>query len=311
MFFGTAADGVFALDTEDGSKRWDYNHDDARGFDVRPTLYKNLLIAPTTGGRVYAIDADPESDTEGEVKWIYPKLSSKELPQFEEAGVAYEGNFYIGNRDGTLHGITISTGIRNGSATHRGEKLPHFNPGGDEDAEPIRAKVARAGPDIYFANDANEIIKYTGHRVRWVYPAERPVRGEIAATEEIVIAADRSGAIYALNPDEDEAERRRENDPYKTPELVWREFTDRFENIDARIIGGPIIAGQWVFIVDHFGILYMIDIERGKTEYKIDLWEGLRPCTLCRSTPAVEGNMIFVGTQDGTIVGIQLPEIEP
>ncbi len=309
VFFGTASEGVLALDTEDGSKRWDYNPDDVSSFDVRPTIYRNVLIAPSADGRIYAFDADPESDTEGEVLWVYPPLRSKELKgQFREVGTAYNDAFYIGNDDGSLHGVTISTGLRNGTAGFRGDKMPHFDSGGDEDPEPIRAAVVRAGADIYFANDANEVVQYTGNRIRWLYEALRPVRGEIAATEDVVVVADRSGAIYALNPDRDEAERDRDRDLYETPELLWREYTDKLDNIDATVIGGPVIAGSFVFVIDHFGVLYMIDLERGKAEYKLDLWAGDTPCRLCKSSPAVAGNMLFAGTQDGTIVGIQLPE---
>ena len=308
VFFGTASEGLLALDTEDGSKRWDYNPDDVGSFDVRPTLYGHVVIAPSADGRVYAFDGDPQSDTEGELLWVYPPSRSKALKQFRESGIAYNDAFYIGNDDGSLHGVTISTGLPNRTAGHRGDKMPYFDSGGDDDPEPLRSSVVRSGPDIYFANDADEIIQYTGHRIRWVYEAERPVRGEIAATEDIVVATDRSGAIYALNPDRDEAERNRENDLYPAPELLWREYTDKFENIDAAVIGGPVIAGEWVFVIDHFGVLYMIDIERGKAKYKLDLWAGDTPCRLCKSSPAVAGDMLFAGTQDGTIVGIQLPE---
>ena len=309
VFFGTASEGVLALDTEDGSKRWDYNPDDVSSFDVRPTIYGNVLIAPSADGRIYAFDADPESDTEGEVLWVYPAPKSRELQgQFKESGIAYNNAFYIGNDDGSLHGVTISTGLRNGTAGFRGDKLPHFDSGGDEDPKPIRAAVARAGADIYFANDADEVVQYTGNRIRWIYETQRPVRGEIAATEDVVVVTDRSGAVYALNPDRDEAERKRDDDPYETPELLWREYTDKFENIDATVIGGPVIAGSFVFVIDHFGVLYMIDLERGKAKYKLDLWAGDTPCRLCKSSPAVAGNMLFAGTQDGTIVGIQLPE---
>ena len=59
--------------------------------------------------------------------------------------------------------------------------------------------------------------------------------------------------------------------------------------------------------IDSYGVLYMIDLERGKTIHKLDLWSGDDPCVSCSSTPAIEGDMLFVGTQDGTIAGVQLP----
>ena len=308
VYFGTASEGLLALDTEDGSKRWEYNPPGVRSFDVKPTLYNNVLIAPSDDGRVYAFDADPESDKEGQLVWVHPEQRRKEWEQFKEAGLAYRDAFYIGNDDGELKGITISTGLVNGSARIRARQMPYYDPDVDEAPEPLRSAIVRAGDVIYFGNDAEEIIKYRGNQVRWVYKTERPVRGEIAATDSVVIATDRGGAIYALNPDEREAENKHENDEYKSPERLWREYTDKHEGIDGTVIGGPVIAGSWVFVIDHFGILYMIDIERGKAEYKLDLWGGDSPCRLCKSSPAVEGDMLFAGTQDGTIVGIQLPE---
>ena len=312
VFFGTASEGIFALDTEDGSQRWNYNPDGVGSFDVRPTFYQDKLIAASSDRRIYAFDAGPESDTEGKPLWVYPKPPRMELRgDFNEAGIAYNDSFYIGNEDGTLYGVKIETGTRDGTASFAGEKLPDCRSQGCENPKPIQVAVIRSGTDIYFANDAGEIVQYTGNRISWIYKAPRPVRGEIAATEDVVVAADRSGAIYALNPDRDRSEvnpARAEIDLYKTPELLWREYTDKFDDIDAAVIGGPVIAGAFVFVIDHFGVLYMIDLERGKTEYKLDLWAGDSPCRLCKSGPAVAGDMLFAGTQDGTIVGIQLPE---
>ncbi len=305
VYVGTASDGIFALDSETGSKLWNYTN--VGSLDVRPTLYQDLIIAPSTDGYIYAFDTDPESETLGGLKWQYPASNRKPLDNFDESGVAHNGFFYIGNVDGNLHGVTIATGARSGTAAYLGERMPYYNSGGDDEPSPLKSAVVKSGDDIYFGNDAREIIKYTNNRTRWVYYAKRPVRGEIAATEDIVIATDRSGAIYALNPDEREADRIRERDSYDTPELLWREYTEAFEGTDAAVIGGPVISGAYVYVIDHFGVLYMIDLERGKAEYQIDLWEGDSPCRLCKSGPAVEGDMLFAGTQDGTIVGIQLP----
>ena len=235
--------------------------------------------------------------------WTFPDPPRRELGLFREAGLAYRDAFYIGNDDGTLHGIRISTGEPDSAARLRGERMPYYDIDGSGEPDPIRSQVIRSGSDVYFAND-NEVIQYDGARIRWVYETMRPVRGAIAANEEIVVVADRSGAIHGLNPDRQAAEREHTNDDYDTPERLWREFTEE----NSPIIGGPVLAGEWVFAIDSKGILYMIDTDRGRIRYQLDLWEGTSHCVLCKSSPAVQGDMIFVGTQDGTVLGIQLPE---
>ena len=311
VFVGTQNDGMFALNTEDGSRIWQYDPDNLRGsYDVKPTLYQNLLIAPHSTGHIYAFDIDPDSENVGKPKWIQPALKSKAWGDFEESGTAHDNVFYIGENGGTLYGIRINTGLKHGTPTLYGRQMPYYRAANDDDAEtkPLRSAVVNVGDEVYFGNDANEIIKYRGNQVRWVFEAERPVRGDIAATEDIVIATDRSGAVYALNPDERQAEKKRETDRYAEPEELWKEYLDQHEGIDSRVIGGPVISGAYVYVLDHFGVLYMIDLERGKPQHRIDLWDGARGCQLCKSSPAVSGDMIFAGTQDGTIVGIKIPQ---
>ena len=311
VFVGTQNDGIYALNTEDGSKVWQYDPENLRGsYDITPTLYEDLLIAPNANGRIYAFDVDPDSETNGEVKWVHPKPPRKELSGFFESGTALNDVFYIGDQDGHLWGIRTSTGIQDGTPTHRYYQMPYYQAADDDDADgkPMRSEIIHNGVDIYFGNDAHEVIKYTSNRIRWVFEAERPVRGDLAATEDIVIASDRSGALYALNPDQKQAEKKRESDRYASPEELWKEYLDPYEGIDSRVVGGPVISGAYVYVLDHFGVLYMIDLERGKPRHRIDLWDGLRPCQLCKSSPAVAGDMIFAGTQDGKIVGIKIPQ---
>ncbi len=308
IYFGTASEGFVALDTENGSKRWEYNPVEGRSFDVKPTVYENTVIAASDDGRIYAFDGDPNSETEGKLKWVYPTSPTKGFGLFREGGAALNDVFYIGNDDGTLHAVTISTGLLNGVGRTRGDKMPYYDKGNGAEPEPIRSEIAHGGDYLYFATDDELVLQYTGRRFEWVYQTERPVRGAIAAREDIVVVADRSGAIYGLNPDDRKAEKRRENDAYESPQVLWKEFTDREKGQNVHIVGGPVLAGKFVFLIDGYGILYMIDIDRGIAAYKLDLWTGESPCVLCKSSPAIEGDMLFAGTQDGTIVGIQLPE---
>ena len=316
LYFGTDHTGFFALDTDDGSRRWCYRCDEddrSESFDARPTLYRDRVIAPAYG-RIYAFNADSTSEQEGDLLWAYPRIGHESKDwRFTEAGTAYREAFYIGNgaadSDGTLHGFHTSDGTPDGGPRLRGDQMPYCQEdedcrSGEDDREPLRTAVVRNGSDIYFGNDAGELIQYTGDTISWVFttPSNRNVRGDIAATDEIVIFADRSGAIYALNPDREEAVKGA-NKVHRRPERLWVESTEE----QRWIVGGPVISGDYVYVIDSYGLLYMIDLERGKTRYTLDLWSGDAPCVSCRSTPAIEGDMLFAGSQDGTIVGVQLP----
>ena len=316
LYFGTDHTGFFALDTDDGSRRWCYRCDEddrSDSFETKPTIYEDMVIAPANG-RVYAFNADRTSEDEGRLLWANPRIGQDpEDWRFIEAGTAHRDAFYIGNgqadSDGTLHGFHTDTGGRNGNARLRGTQMPYCQEdedcrGGGDDLEPLRTAVVRNGPDIYFGNDAGELIQYTSNTVSWVFTtaSKRNVRGDIAATEEIVVFSDRSGAIYAVNPDREEATKRTSGTG-KKPERLWVESTEERR----WIAGGPVISGDYVYVIDSHGLLYMIDLERGDTRYTLDLWPGDDPCVSCRSTPAIEDDMLFVGTQDGTIVGVQLP----
>ena len=306
LYFGTDNSGFFALDTDDGSRRWSYQPDRIGTFEAKPTLHEDRVIAAAQG-RIYAFDADSTSEDEGRLLWAYPRLTNnRELGRFRESGTTYSDVFYIGSDDGWLYGVRTDTGSRTGGL--RDDQMPYCQKDedcidGDDEPERLRTAVVRHGSDIYLGNDAGELIQYTGKSIRWVFETDRDVRGDIDATDEIVVFADRSGAVYAVNPDEEEADKRREEDRYETPERIWIEYIE-----DNRwIAGGPVISGEYVYLIDSHGLLYMIDLEHGKTRYTLDLWQGDDPCVSCKSTPAIEGDMLFAGTQDGTIVGVQLP----
>ncbi len=312
IMFGTDNTGFYALDTDDGSRRWSYEPEPRIGtFEAKPTLYENTVIA-AGDNRIYAFNADTESEEEGNLLWAYPRIKQdSDFGRFREAGTAYRDAFYIGNDDGTLHGVNIDAGSLNGSARLRATQMPYCQEDedcrtGEDDPEPLRSAVVRNGSYIYFGNDAGELIQYKSNSINWVFKteAERGVRGDIAATDEIVVFADRSGAIYAVNPDPEEARRNRVAGEGRTPEKLWRRYIED----DRWVVGGPVISGDFVYVIDSRGLLYMIDLEQGRIRYTLDIWPGDDPCpTLCRSTPAIEGNMLFAGTQDGTIVGVQLP----
>ena len=172
LYFGTDNTGFFALETDDGAKRWSYEPDRIGRIEAKPTLYQNTIIA-AADNRIYAFDADSSSDDEGRLLWAQPKLTLEtDYGRFRESGAAYRDAFYIGNDDGTLHGFHTDTGGRSGKRpVARMTQMPYFeededcidrNRGERYDVEPLRTAVVRNGADIYFGNDAGELIRYTG-----------------------------------------------------------------------------------------------------------------------------------------------------
>lgn len=318
VYFGTQQDGFFALNTDDGTKVWSYDDNrDIGEFKAKPTLHDDLVIAATNEGVVYAFDAD-----DGTRKWRYPTTGTSRYLEFEEAGVVVDDIFYIGNEDGTLHAIDTKTGLRHTrdlpyrQMNYWQEEEYSERPSSEQAnlREALKSQVVSDGDNVFFGNEAGEVYMYeNGRRTKWVYIMERRVRGAMDANEEMVVAADTSGEIVALDTDVRRAKSiDRDNDGnrdrYDSPQRLWSNYTDRSGGSNSRVAGGPIIVGERVFVLDQVGGLYTFNTLNGKAVFdKIIVWVSSIPCTSCASTPAFENDMLFVGTAEGRAVGIRLP----
>lgn len=318
VYFGTQQDGFFALNTDDGTRVWAYDDNrDIGEFHAKPTLHDGLVIAATNEGVVYAFDAD-----EGTLEWRYPTTrGSSRFLEFEEAGVVVDDVFYIGNEDGTLHAIDTNTGLRHTrdlpyrQMNYWQENEYSERPSSEQAnlREPLRSQVVSAGNKVFFGNEEGEVYMLINGRTKWVYIMERRVRGGMDANEEMVVAADTSGEIVALDINEQRAnsidrDKDGNRDRYDSPQRLWRNYTDRSGGSNSRVIGGPIIVGERVFVLDQVGGLYIFNALNGKATFdKIIVWAGTSACTSCASTPAFENDMLFIGTAEGRAVGIRLP----
>ncbi len=308
IYFGTESSGFYALDADDGDKRWNYTRNGNDGnFYAKPTVYEDegeFIVMAAADGRVYAFNALIGGEREGRLLWAQPDVDRDENEgRFREAGIAYRGVLYIGNDDGNLYAYRTIDGGVDGDGRLRKSQMVYAQAKPDSDPEGLRTEIVRNGSNIYFGNNAGEVYQYDRNRITWVYQASKDVRGQIAAYDDIVVFADRGGTIIAVNPDPSEAVRK-DNDQYKTPARLWIESTDN----DARVVGGPVISGNYVYAIDVYGTLYVIYIPTGEAIFKLDLWSGNDPCVSCSSAPAIEGNMLFAGTQQGALVAVQLPE---
>ena len=314
VFVGTDSNGIFALEADDCSKRWKFPNLEATRFayNVRPSVYNDFVIAAEEEGRIYVINAKVGDEQEGRVVGVYPARSSEPKGRFEQPGAVYKDRFYIGNYDGTVYALDIENALRLPPGL-RHDRMPYAVERDDSDSErdpeEVRSAIVNFGDYLYFSNESNEVVQLeVGSRspkIEWVYRTKGSVRGEIVATEDVVVFADRTGAIYAVSPHREDATKGEEDDFYE-PELLWRDYTDD----NQRIVGGPIVRDGVLYMIDLRGILYIMDLNDGDLYYKMELWG--EPCHRCTSRPALMGDMLFVGTDHGTVLGIQLPiDLQP
>ena len=305
LFFGTQSEGFYALSTDDGREIWSWNPNrDLGSFVSAPTVYEDLVIAATDIGRIYAFRAD-----DFKVKWEFPDDRDEKVGSFEQSGVVLDDFYFVGSEDGTLYGINIDTGIKENGPTIPYNQMRYWQEPEpactleDCDEEPLRSKVVSDGASLFFGNDAGEVYQYNGARRGWVYKVGGAVRGDLSTNGDILVFADHTGELVAVDPDVRSAFVDEDEDSVlKTAPRLWREYVDSGD-----IIGGPIIAGNRVFVVDDTGLLYVYDAEEGDLLHEVRLWSSERGYCICKSTPAVEGDMLFVGTGDGRILGIKLP----
>ena len=316
VYFGTSSEGFYALSTDDGREVWSWNPNrDLGSFVSAPSVYGDVVVAATDTGKIFAFRAD-----EFRLLWEYPDDRDEHVGSFEQSGVILDGSFFIGSEDGTLYGIDIDTGRKESGPTINHQNMLYWKEavssdgGRQPDIEPLRSEVVTDGAAMYFGNDAGEVYHHDGNRNRWSYKVGGAVRGNLSTNGEILVFADRTGEIVAVNPDEryafweDDEDEDSARSVLKTVPRLWREYVDSREG--RKIIGGPILAGDRVFVIDNTGLLYVYDAEEGDELHQIQLWTSQRVCAICKSAPAVEDDMLFVGTGDGRILGIRLPPEE-
>ncbi len=309
IFFGTNNNGFHAVDTDDGAEKWSFNVAEGRmgSFEASPSIYKDIVIATTNHGRVYAFNSE-----NGDLKWQYPSSGKKGVGEFEEAGAILDDLYYVGSGDGDLYAINVKSGRKESPETLRHSKMIYWDPDDDNrDPESIRTSVVRAGDYVFFGNDAEEFYLYQKSRIRCVYVGKGRynIRGVIAADESVVIFTDTSGQLQAGDTARERCQdaNRKRDEKYDRIRILWQAFTDSVDGRSAKVIGGPIIHGKRIFAIDEFGKLYIFDKATGNELFKINLSDSATRCSRCKAKPAIDGDTLFAGTRNGDVVAVRLP----
>jgi outer membrane protein assembly factor BamB len=272
-----------------------------------PTLVDDLVVVGTYAGKLYAFEADT-----GLRRW--------EIQISDDAiigGVAaYEGVLYFGSADNRVMAIDLLTGEPIWPApVETGDRvwgrpavddervyvgsMDHAAYGLDRQSGTVvwRTDVGGAIPGDVSLADGAVIVGCLNKQIHaldaesgtelWASPAGAWVWGEALVTEGVAYVGDLDGRLHAVSLGDG------------TP--VW----DRDVQLDGTVRAGPELYDGSLVVGTESGTLYLVDRASGQAEVLYER-EGA-----ILSSPAVAGDRIYVGTNAGEVIALEMTDRGP
>lgn len=265
------------------------------------------VYAPALEGYVYCFDLKT-----GREIWKYRSIESTDEDEFaagfKAAPLVTQDAVYVGDEDGYIHAIDRKTGKKKwvfetlaeiaGGATLTGENI--LVPSHDANLYCLTpdGKVAWKFETLDRVNCAPALVENSTFvagcdqhlRVIDVKKQEQTLDVELgsyliaspAIYDDVLYVGAHSGEVIALN--------------WKTGKDVWRYRGDR----DLEIHASAAVTDDLVLVGSHDKLLHAIDRKTGKGKWTFKTRGRIS------SSPAVVGNRVFFGSDDGSIYGVSL-----
>jgi len=282
VYIGSQDYKLYALDAESGAKRWEY--ETGSWVESSPAIVKGVVYVGSNDGKLYALDAGS-----GERIWEF----QTQYPVRSSAAVA-NGVVYFGSDDYYLYAVDAASG----------KKLWDYDTGSPAVSSPVVANgiVYTGGGDgySYALNCLNgqRRLRYKTHYAVFSSPA-------VSGTTVYFTAND--GMLHAVDG---------------TARTVWREHEIKLWWIQLWAFGlpgvpqpppqsgylwslwlgrgdtsSPVVIGDTMYLGWNNKLL-AIDLQSHKV-----LW-GFVTGGAVRSSPAVAGSVVFVGSEDGRLYAV-------
>lgn len=289
LYVGSNDHNLYALDAESGTLKWKFQT--GSRVTSSPAVVGGVVYFGSFDGNFYALDA-----ANGQQKWKFKtggerRFAGKHLHGAEPAGEtmpdpfdfflsspAVSGNIvYFGSGDGNVYALNAGTGtlrwrFQTGDVVHSSPAVA----GG---------RVYVGSWDTYFyALDA------TSGKEEWRFKTgdDPDIHNQIGiqssplVAEGLVYFGCRDSNLYALDA--------------RTGEKKWA-----FNNKGSWVIVSPIITnGKLYFATSDSGLFHAVDAKTGAELYTLKLvWPIF-------SSPAIAGNMLYVGSEEGKLFAVDL-----
>jgi eukaryotic-like serine/threonine-protein kinase len=295
LYIGSADGNFYAIDSESGKLKWKF---DAKSrIPSSPAVADGAVYFGAYDGNFYALDA-----TTGALKWKFQtggerRFAGKHLHGTQPAAeimpdpfdcylsspVLWKGSVYFGSGDGNLYALNAVSGALNWK----------FKTGDVVHASPAIADgVVFVGSwDSYFyaidAATGGEKWRFKTGEDHDTYN-QVGIQSSAAVVDGMVYFGCRDSHLYALD----------EN----TGEKKWA-----FSAKGSWVVGSPAVKdGKVYFPTSDSSLLYAVDAKSGEVLHSLEFnhW-------YLYSSPAIAGNMLYIGSTQGKLVAVDLASFKP
>jgi hypothetical protein len=282
VYLSTGDRRIVALDGESGEMIWE--HRVSGPVNSSPAVAGDLLFIGLRDGNLVALNKDT-----GDLHWQF-----RTGGPIHSSPAVFEGVVYVGSGDKRVYSLDAMTGAERWSYLTDGRVMSA--PAVHEDV------VAVTSQDRYI----HIIDSGTGNR-RLDYLTSS-ARGSPAFYENMVFAADESGAVRAIDwrsrvlPFEKAVRWMRTqifvwglaDAPPRQKGLVWS-----FRAPGESFAGTPAVAGDRLYVGSRSGLLFALNRSTGEKEWTFAADQGLV------ASPSVVGETVFVGDEGGILYAVE------
>lgn len=276
MLFFVAGDTCYAVEAKTGKEKWKYdaqvenkNRKNWDYHDASPAVYKDMLLFPTSDGRVIGLNQQ-----DGSVKWQFATGKNEPIrttPFVQEALLFigdWVGNFYAINLENQSVQWTVNVGDY-----------------------PIQTSPYVHNNTVYFGGRDAIIHAVDIHsgKEKWAYqdPQQSWFTGDIFVEKDILyVGGSDNHQILALD--------------VNTGSGIQKYCANK------NIFSKPVIAGDIIYVCDGdaynspgTGSIYAFDLKNGEKE----LWKTNVKGNIF-SSPLLHNNKLYFGSSDGTLYGV-------
>ena len=295
LYFGSSDHNFYALNAGTGALKWKF----ATGSRITssPAVANGTVYFGSFDSYFYALDA-----ATGQLKWKFATAGERRFagtrlhgsePRAEvmpdpfdsylSSPAVWNGAVYFGSGDGYVYALDANSGALKWRI-HTGDVV-HASPA-------IADGVLYIGSwDSYlYAVDA-ATGKYKWHFATGVDPIihnQQGIQSSAAVADGMVYFGCRDSNLYALDA--------------ATGEKKWA-----FNNKGSWVIGSPAVKdGKVYFATSDSGMFYELDAKTGAQIFSLDFkhWPMF-------SSPAIAGNMLYLGSDTGKLIAIDLGRKQP